>query len=263
MASSDFDRPRSILDARGIPMLARTERIGLVGAYGASRSFLERSGARRAASDWWYIERKPAVDLVALDRFLPRLAKRSLVPELVDLIPETSWCASLANMLTSSSWRVLRDVTIARAVSCQDCGAATRLECHETWTYDISSGLQRLMGMMALCSDCHETRHLGYATVRNRFDVAFRRLVTINRIGSAEEADYRRAIHDKYELRSQIDWTLDLSVLAGRKLDLKPAFVEVAPNLLMGKGRRGSIEVALAGVSVVRGAAASRGLMLS
>src|SRR3546814_17266667 len=89
------------------------------------------------------IERDGSVLLEPLDPFLPQFARRSIVPNVVDLIPETSWCSSLANMLSTRSWKLLRDVVIARVGGCEDCGSRANTECHELWSYDEDLAVQK------------------------------------------------------------------------------------------------------------------------
>src|SRR3546814_2341614 len=64
--------------------------------------FKQKTAYEMRISDW-------SSDVCSSDLFLPRFARRGLVPEIVDLIPETSWCASLANILAPASWKLLRD----------------------------------------------------------------------------------------------------------------------------------------------------------
>src|SRR5690606_23658509 len=134
----------------------------------------------------WYITREARVLLEPLDPFLPQIARKRIVPNVVDLIPETSWCASLANLLTAKAWGLLRDATLSAAGGCEDCGSADNLECHEVWSYDEAKGVQKLEALKAVCSACHETYHLGLASTRNRYSIAFARLVLINRIAKHE-----------------------------------------------------------------------------
>jgi hypothetical protein len=54
-----------------------------------------------------------------------------------ELIPETSWGASLANLLTTSSWAALRNQVIEQNHRvCELCGLQINaLEAHEVWEY--------------------------------------------------------------------------------------------------------------------------------
>ncbi|MEJ7872263.1 MAG: hypothetical protein WKF67_08375 [Rubrobacteraceae bacterium] len=38
-----------------------------------------------------------------------------------------------------------------------------RLECHEEWEYDEATGVQRLSGLVALCTRCHQVKHWNWA----------------------------------------------------------------------------------------------------
>lgn len=251
MSSIIFTQPRVLENASKIPFLGWEDRINLVRTASASYAGIRAGGAKGGIEKGWYIERDDKVLLDPLDPFLPHIARKSIIPNVVDLIPETSWCSSLANMLATRSWRLVRDVVIDRAGGCEDCGHREKLECHEIWSYDEDSGVQKLEGLRSVCSECHETYHLGYASVRDRYDVAFRRLVTINRILKHEEAEFEEEIFSKFLRRSELEWSLDLSLLAGQKLNLKASFSEVAPGVLIGEGHRGEVEVSVEGVEIV------------
>jgi hypothetical protein len=252
MESVVFRQPRQITDATKIPLLGWHDRVYLIRTGQGSSEAFRAGGARVDSKGGWYVRRDADVLLGAIDQFLPHLARKAIVPNVVDLIPETSWCSSLANMLTSTSWGLLRDVVLARAGGCEDCGAKADLECHEFWTYDEVKHVQKLVQLRSLCADCHETYHLGYANVQGRYDLAFRRLVVMNRILKHEEEDFESEIFDKFMRRSEVEWTLDLAMLKGTALRLKSTFQEVAPNLLMGDTRKGEVEVSLKGVKITK-----------
>ena len=147
----------------------------------------------------------------ALDRFLPRVARELIVPEIVDLIPAGSWFASLANLLVGSSWKALKDPLIGAAGACEECGDTRRLEGHEKWSYDPVSRIQTLVTVRCLCSRCHAMQHLGRANIVGNFGGVFRRLCLVNRIAGDEEEAYRTAIFSLFEERSAIEWSLDVS----------------------------------------------------
>lgn len=251
MSSIIFTAERTIDSAMKIPLLGWQDRIHLIRTASVSYGSIRAGGAKGGIEQGWYIERDQGVLLDALDPFLPQFARQSIVPNVVDLIPETSWCSSLANMLSARSWKLLRDVVIAVAGGCEDCGAREKIECHEVWSYDEERGIQKLTGFRSVCKDCHETYHLGYASVRDRYEVAFRRLVTINRILKHEEEEFEEEIFSKFLRRSDLEWTLDLSLLAGQQLSLRSSFSVVAPNVLIGQGHRGEVEVSLTGVNII------------
>src|SRR3546814_1852496 len=96
-------------------------------------------------------------------------------------------------------------VVIARVGGCEDCGSRANTECHELWSYDEDLAVQKLAGFRAVCKDCHETYHLGYASVRDRYAVAFQRLVTINRILKHETEEFEEEIFSKFLRRSELE----------------------------------------------------------
>lgn len=242
-------RPRSIEGAHEIPRAGWNERIGLIGTSGSSLDF-RRWGASEGRHGW-SIGRSEGVDLDALEPWLPRPARRTVVPHVVDLIPSSSWCASLANMLTGSSWKVVRDVATARAGACEECGAmGVPLECHEIWSYDEGVGTQKLCELRSVCGHCHETHHLGLASVRGRYPQTMLRLAALNRLMPHEIAEYETEVFSRFERRSSMAWRLDLSMMAGNPLSLKKAFLSEQEGRISGSGRQAGIEVAIVGLEV-------------
>jgi len=142
---------------------------------------------------------------------LPRIAQREIMIEQVKLIPSSSWSASLANILSLSSWNALRDHFIDSRRACEECGDPFRLEAHELWSYDVSSRIQTLQSIRCLCKDCHATQHLGFANITGKISSVFDRLCKINRIHDEERESYLVSIFEDFESRSKIEWAVDIS----------------------------------------------------
>lgn len=247
-----YARPRSIEGAHEIPRAGWNDRIGLIGAESSDADF-SSWGATRSRTGW-SVPRSPGVDIDALEQWLPRSARRTVVPHVVDLIPSSSWCASLANMLTGSSWKVLRDVAAARAGACEECGAmGVPLECHEIWSYDEAAGVQTLRELRAVCGPCHETHHLGLASVRGRYAQAMLRLAALNRLMPSEIAEYETEVFARFDRRSAIAWSLDLSLTSSNPLSLKKAFSCGSDGRVEGSGKHDGIRVRIVGASVRQG----------
>lgn len=225
--SSSFDiamtRPR-IVDAWGIPDVvggaSAPIRMLRVSDRGAP-TILRHGGYERDGS--WWMARRDGFPFDHVERHLPRAARRSLVPEIVDLIPASSWFASLANLLSRDSWQSLRLPLVDHHEGCQDCGHGSRLEAHEAWSYDESQGIQTLDGILVLCRFCHETRHLGRARAMGRFDEVFGRLCRINRIMPEERGSYLHRVSSLWEMRSRIAWELRLPIPEDMILELRPS----------------------------------------
>lgn len=163
-------------------------------------------------------------DLSELQSFLPFIARDVIEPLQGDLIPETSYGASLANLLTKSSWDILRMPLVERQGGrCILCGGAGSgaLDCHEVWEYwepatnkQGDAGVQRLAGLLGLCQDCHLVFHIGYARVTGREPFALERLRLINRWSRAEVSTFNGFNNDLGVRRSNFLWVLDVGRFA-------------------------------------------------
>lgn len=158
-----------------------------------------------------------------LTRFLPFVAQRFYAPLPVEMIPSTSWGASLANLLTSACWRAIRTkVTERYGGLCQICGQlknGTHIECHEIWDYDLeaqsgSFRIQRLAGMLSVCKACHGMHHLGFSAWRGHGDQAAYRLGDVNGWSMGELEEYMDWMQACWEVRSRRPWLLDLSIVS-------------------------------------------------
>lgn len=206
------------------------------------RDVLHQAGAMKGRYGWW-VRRSDPFPFDMLEQHLPRMARRSIVPEIVDLIPASAWFASLANMLTSSAWARLRDPVIARDGGCQECGARSGLEAHESWSYDAALRRQMLSGIRCLCFKCHETQHLGRANVNGKFDVVFDRLCRMNRLRPEERHSFQTAIFERWKERSLVEWELDLSIDDDLMLEMKSSILYAGDNWVVqpANGDRGEV----------------------
>lgn len=158
---------------------------------------------------------------------LPRVLTNSKVV-VGDLIPQTSWGASLANMLTKGSWDALRKPLIARHNNvCELCGGRfDSLDVHEVWSYNRPTaeqvkssaldggsffGTQLLDGLMAICKDCHRCFHLGREKVNGTLGQTLSRLALLNNWSTEEVDNYYSIIGERWEANSDFFWQLDLA----------------------------------------------------
>lgn len=199
-----------------------------------------------------------------LEPLLPFIARKVFWPILPDLIPVTSWGSSLANLLAKPCWNAIRlPVIEARGNRCQICGEwQGAVECHEIWAYSLppagapegTVGVQRLIGLAAVCPDCHEMFHLGLANIRGRLEVVKRRLMAVNQWSAGEFGSYDREMAASYTARSTVNWALDLSLVAGdAPLAIKPGWTLGDEGELTGPERQygGSSWTVIVGASYV------------
>jgi hypothetical protein len=67
--------------------------------------------------------------------------------------------------------------------------------------------------LIALCPACHECKHIGFANVRGRGDIAAAHLASVNQWSAAVADDYIGKCFELWERRSGFQWDLDISCL--------------------------------------------------
>ena len=198
-----------------------------------------------------------------LDDFLPLVGRQVITPLLGDLIPPTSWGSSLFNLLTPGCWELLRAQTFAKTGGhCEICGSTGQLECHESWEYHEpipdhlekgGVGVQRLVRLMALCSECHDTQHLGLANVKRIFPKVIDRVQSYNRWTASEGRRYWDFLEARSRRRSRCLWALDLSRMAETPLMVKGNWRMGSDGWLSAKTKTGESTTLIFGAGWRRG----------
>lgn len=101
------------------------------------------------------------------------------------LIPRTTWGNNVRSHVPNTTWRAIRRDVIRRAgEKCEACESqAGPLHCHEVFDFDTHQGLQRLVGLRALCSTCHGVVHIGRTLAREgkrALDTSLEHLARVN-----------------------------------------------------------------------------------
>ncbi len=143
----------------------------------------------------------------------------------IELVPSSSWFNNVRAVLTRKQWDVLRKQVYSEAWdTCQICGGAGPkhpVECHEIWHYDDKKLIQKLVGMIALCPDCHMVKHIGLAQLQNKSKKALKHLMKVNKISKKEAEKYIADSFMKWAERSSKSWKLDISILESYGIDVK------------------------------------------
>ena len=77
-----------------------------------------------------------------------------------------------------------------------------------------SEGTQTLKGLIALCPDCHVSKHYGYAQISGREEVAIRQLKAVNNLDDDSLRAYLSFKFAQWEARNHVNWKLDVSWIA-------------------------------------------------
>lgn len=135
----------------------------------------------------------------------------------IELVPKSSWQQNVRSALPKSEWDRIRKETYRNAgYRCEICGGVGEshpVECHEIWEYDDERNIQRLSGFIALCPDCHRCKHIGLATIQGFREEARLHLAKVNEVSLDKVDDIILSAFEKWNERSQHEWTVDLSII--------------------------------------------------
>jgi len=135
----------------------------------------------------------------------------------IELVPKTSWYSNVRSEVSDREWDAIRKAVYRRAdykcEVCGDTGDEHPVECHEVWHYDDENHTQRLKRMIALCPDCHQVKHIGYASTQGKGHEAAEHLAKVNDWTLFEAMEYIQDSLEQWRERSQHEWTLDTSIL--------------------------------------------------
>ncbi|MFI8528393.1 DUF5710 domain-containing protein [Promicromonospora sukumoe] len=153
----------------------------------------------------------------------------------VDLVPSTCWFTNVRSCVSPKDWERLRRMITRRAgMRCEICGANQDkethrwLEAHERWAFDETTGVQRLVRLICLCTDCHTVTHFGFAQVRGLEDAAYLHLMAVTGMDETQAYRHVQGAFGLWRARSARTWELDLSMLtdAGVTLQRPPSAKE-------------------------------------
>lgn len=143
----------------------------------------------------------------------------------VELVPKTAWLSNVRTLVTRAEWEMCKRFVRERSGDrCEICGGQGRrwpVECHETWLYDDETFTQKLTGLIALCPNCHQVKHLGFAEARGNLEAALHHLQVVNRWTRAQAMLYANAVFVVWRGRSEYQWTLDISYLETLGIDVQ------------------------------------------
>jgi len=135
-----------------------------------------------------------------------------------ELIPKKAWGTNLWSVLRESDWKRLRtpacEAANFRCVICGGVGTKGRIECHERWQVLEDACTQVLIGLVALCPECHQVKHIGRAIIHGRGEDAKYHLRRINEWTADQAARYLDLVFSLAQLRDlEENWYVDLSWL--------------------------------------------------
>ena len=166
------------------------------------------------------INNEPILELIGEDRLF---GGNELC---VDLIPSTCWFTNVRYCIHQSDWDRVRKFVYERVnYLCECCGINTKtyniqLDAHERWLYDNDTHTQKLIRIVALCCNCHQSTHMGLAKILGKGHEAMNHLQTVRNCTEEECTEHIDHAFKIWKDRCKIDWNLDISLIENNNIKL-------------------------------------------
>lgn len=139
----------------------------------------------------------------------------------IELVPKTCWYSNVRSNVTNSEWDIIRKKSYNIANNkCEICfdigknqGVNHNVECHEIWQYDDINHIQKLIGLISLCPNCHKCKHPGLAQMKGEEEIVITQLMKVNKMARNEALNYINESFLIWDNRSKHNWTIDISYL--------------------------------------------------
>lgn len=201
-------------------------------------TFEEKEEAKKLGAKWDSINKKwyaPNMEKILLEKWKINTEPVILSGEdrsyggnnlFVDLIPTTCWFTNVRSCVHPRDWDRLRNHVYERVnYICECCNINTQtsnviLEAHERWEYNEETQTQKLVRIVALCHDCHQSTHMGLAGIKGKGTEAKKH---IKKVRGFTEEEYKKHMDEETQIwrkRSMIQWNLDLSLITRNNIKL-------------------------------------------
>lgn len=104
----------------------------------------------------------------------------------IETIPTETHGVNVRSKFSKDDWDILRRHIYQNAnYRCEICGGKGPrwpVECHEVWEYLEDIGLQILVQLQALCTACHQCKHMGRTIRMGKKEKALKHFRKVNKI---------------------------------------------------------------------------------
>jgi hypothetical protein len=140
------------------------------------------------------------------------------------LVPATAWWKNVRSHVSRADWEkckaYARAKTNGKCIICHSTGRIQGyrydVEAHEIWAYDDDNQVQTLVDIIPLCPLCHQCKHLGRTRAVSdpeHWARIIAHFMNTNGWTGYRTEKYIEKVFQIWELRSQLDWELDVSFL--------------------------------------------------
>jgi len=205
--------------------------------------FCEKNDAKKLGAKWnssqkyWFCHKNSANKNILIEKWSVNTNPVYLEGEdrtfggndlFIDLIPSTCWFSNVRSCIHPKDWDRVRKYIYERVnYCCECCGINTmndnsngQLEAHERWNYDDKYKIQKLMRIIALCHQCHQSTHMGLAGILGKKYDAMEHLQKVKCISQSEAEEENNEAFKLYRLRSICNWELDISLITNAGISI-------------------------------------------
>ena len=218
--------------------------------------FAEKDEAKLLGAKWdgeckkWYCEKNNKNYKVLLEKWEINDTPIELIGEdrefggntlFIDLVPSTCWFSNVRSCIHPKDWDRVRNHIYERThYTCECCGINTKedtingqLEAHERWNYDEENKIQKLMRIVSLCHQCHQSTHMGLAGVLGKRNEAETHLKKVCIFTDEQVKLHRDEAFALWRKRNESEWKLDISLITNNDIEtITPDVVNNRVNLL-------------------------------
>jgi hypothetical protein len=139
----------------------------------------------------------------------------------IELVPKSAWNSNVRSMVSGKEWDTLRFKVYEHANhNCEICGSKGKrhpVECHEVWSYDQNTSIQKLTRLIALCPTCHQVKHWGLSEILGYTKSCIVHFKIVNSVNDHALECHLSDVWKQWEDRNLIKWTQDISLLESYK----------------------------------------------
>ena len=102
----------------------------------------------------------------------------------IDLIPSTCFFSNVRSEVSKKDWdKIRKDIYKKAKYLCEICGGKGEkhpVECHEIFSYIDDIRLQKLDGFIAICPNCHASKHFGFSQLKGKEEKVIKHMMKVN-----------------------------------------------------------------------------------
>jgi len=205
--------------------------------------FCEKDDAKKLGAKWnpskkyWYCYENTTNKSILLEKWSVNTNMLVLEGEdrafggndlFIDLVPSSCWFSNVRSCIHPKDWDRVRKYIYERVnYCCECCGINTmndttngQLEAHERWNYDDKTKIQRLMRIVALCHQCHQSTHMGLAGILGKHDEAMEHIKRVRNFTDKELFEHNKDAKELWNKRNKSKWELDISLITNAGISI-------------------------------------------